>query len=190
MPTYDTIDALPGYGEAEADYRIALREAGDDVGLQTQAKLDWSEKRFALESQRNAANDEHRAHEAAHAKLKEKYGDDVPESIYASKGTPDEMEAAAKEFHDTLQSRLAAAGHVEGAPPAPSGQPPTGIETAPTLPPAEAGAQRMAELRDKVVQRTATQAEAREFMTLKVGLEIAPAHAESQRVAGTTGGRR
>jgi len=183
VPEYNKIEDLPEFNQKSTDYQIALREAGDDESLQLKAKLAWSEERAGMENRRHTDNENHRKLLQTAARLKEQYGDDVPEGVYASKTSPDEMEQAAKEFNDVLQARLGQ----QAPPPTPgsTGQPPSGVSAnQPPANPENAWADRLAELRSKINAGQATHAEVEEFQNIRINMQMIPAHEKARQEAG------
>lgn len=184
MPEYDRIEDMPEYAQKNTDYQITLRDAGDDEAMQLRAKLGWSDQRAAMENDRHTNNENHRKLLQTAARLKEQYGDDVPENIYASKGTPDEMEQAAKEFNDVLQSRLNQQNPTPPTTPGSTGQPPTGIQANQPPPTGEEWANRLGELRGKINAGQASHAEVEEFQNIRINMQMIPAHERARQEAG------
>jgi len=186
MAEYSRIEDMPEFNQKNLDYNIALREAGDDEALQLRTKLAWSEERAAMENRRHTENENHRRLLQTASQLKEQYGDNVPETVYGSKGTPEEMEAAAKEFNDALQSRLSQAS---SAPPSPgsTGQPPTGIAASnpPATLPENQWADRLGELRGAINTGRATKEEVEEFQNIRINMQMLPAHERARLEAGS-----
>lgn len=121
---------LPGYTEALAEHKVALKEAGDDEAAKLKAQLAWSERQRQFDSQLVAHNDSERKVVEAKARLAAEYPD-VPESVYASAATPEAMEEHAKAFNEALQAKVAAANpqaQQQQQTAAAAGQPPVGAD--------------------------------------------------------------
>lgn len=180
MPEYESIEKMPQYTQLNVDHQIALSNAGDDETAQLRAKLEWSDKRQALENERQRVNSEFRALNEGREKIKAEYPD-VPENLYSGRSTVEEMEVVAREFDEAVKARGSGA-------PAPSaastGQPPTGLGTPPASNDGEEWADRLGELRSKINSGHASRQEVEEFQDIKMGHQMIPAAVRAKREAG------
>lgn len=181
-PEYTEINKLPGYAAAEAEYKVAVKDAGEDEASTLRAKLAWSEKTKGFQEELHSTNAQYRALEQAKSRLKEQYGDDVPESVYEAKGTPEDMERAAREFDEVVKARVGAMAPTLPAGGGSPGQPPTGVGG--DQGPGVEWASRLGEIRGKILDGTATPKDHAELINIKANMQIFPAHERARSEAG------